>query len=160
MANPMSLQDSQQVLRYVYNETENALQVDVVSGTFVVNISSATDSIAIATAAGQPLGINSDGSINVKEESLSTFQTSQVSVGTSAVQLTPTPLVNRAGVSIKMAALTGNSVYIGNSNAVTTSTGYVLFDGDVLNMDLQSSQQIWAISAAPGEVVSILEIGG
>lgn len=160
MANPMSLQDSQQVLRYVYNEADNALQVDVVSGTFAIDISAATDSIAIETAAGQPLAINADGSLNVVEEGLAAFQTSQYSVGTSAVHLTPTPLSTRKSISIKVTTLAGaDYVYIGNSNAVTTSTGYIMASGDVLNMDLTSGQAIWAISNVAGQSVFVLEIG-
>lgn len=158
MANPMSLQDSQQVLRYVYNEAENALQVDVVSGSFAIDISAATDSIAIETAAGQPLAINADGSLNVIQEGLPSFQTSQQTVGTSAVQLTVSPLTNRKSVSIK--AMPGSSVYVGNSSAVTASTGYYLAAGDALNMDLTTAHQIWAIASSASQTVSILEIGG
>ena len=158
MSNPnMSLLDSPQVIRSVYNATNESLDVTLV-GTTSLSINSAEDSIAIANAAGTPLTINSDGSIDVKVEGLNAFQTSQVTVGTSAVQLTPTPLSNRTSISIKV--LPGNSVYIGNSNAVTTSTGYFLFSGDALNMDLTGSDQIWAISTSAAQTVAVLEIGG
>jgi hypothetical protein len=99
------------------------------------------------------------GTVNANIEGLTSFQTSQYTVGTSAVQLAPTPLTNRSSLSVK-AVLTGtNLVYVGNSNAVTSSTGYVLFNGDSLQLDLTPAQQIWAIASAASQTVFLLEIG-
>lgn len=100
------------------------------------------------------------GTVNANIEGLTAFQTSQYPVGITSVQLTPTPLTNRSSMSMK-ADLTSPSevVYIGNSSGVTTSTGYALFNGDSLQLDLTPAQQVWAIASAPGQLVYVLEIG-
>ncbi len=99
------------------------------------------------------------GTVNTNLNGLTNFQTSQYSVGITAVQLTPTPLSNRSSVSIK-AILTGvNVVYIGNSSGVTTSTGYPLFNGDSVQFDLTASQTLYAISTGAAQTVCVAELG-
>lgn len=101
------------------------------------------------------------GTVNTNLNGLNTFQTSQYTVGTSAVQLTVTPLTGRSSMGIKMKAATfGDGVYIGNSSGVTTSTGYPLFDGDTLQLDLKSTQVIYAIGTAAGQLIYVVELGG
>ena len=91
---------------------------------------------------------------------LTAFKTSQYTVGTSAVQLTPTPMSNRRAISIKVITTTPtDSVYIGNSSAVTTSTGYPIFNLGSLQLDLTNVQSIWAIGTSAGQLVYALEIG-
>lgn len=116
------------------------------------------------------LVINADGSINVNGGSgpgpaatvdmagLNSFQTSQYTIGTSAVQLTPTPLANRSSVSFRVEADPNIPVYIGNNSSVSTTNGYPLYDGDTLSMDLTPSDTMYAISTAPGQVIAVLEI--
>lgn len=115
------------------------------------------------------LKVNSDGSINVTGSSgpsnvdaningLDAFRTSQYTVGTSAVQLAPTALVNRSSLSVAVIADPTAIVYIGNDNTVTTSTGYPLYDKNSLELDLTDSSQIWAISDTPNQTVAVLEI--
>lgn len=100
------------------------------------------------------------GTVNANIEGLTAFQTSQYTVGTSAVQLTPTPLTNRSSMSIKANTLSGSAiVYVGNSSGVTTSTGYALFSGDSLQLDLTPAQQLWAISNQAGQLLYVMEIG-
>lgn len=99
------------------------------------------------------------GTVNANIEGLNAFQTSQYMIGSSSVQLTPTPLTSRSSMSIK-AVLTGSNIlYIGNSSAVTASTGYPLFNGDSLQIDLTPSQSIYAISTAAGQIAAVMEIG-
>lgn len=98
------------------------------------------------------------GTVNANILGLNVFQTSQYTIGTSAVQLTPTPLTNRSSMSIKATCTGANAVYIGNSNAVTTSTGYPVFNGDVLNLDITPTGAVWAISAATNQTAYILEL--
>lgn len=152
-------QDSNQILPNIYDPTHNAIAVEIAGDSITLELSSTTDSIAIGNVAGTLMTVNSDGSINTKIEGLPTFQTSQYTVNTSAVQITPTPLANRSGISIKCVATSGNSVYIGNSSSVTASTGFPLFNNDVLNMDI-TSESVWAIGSAAGQTVAALEIGG
>jgi hypothetical protein len=99
------------------------------------------------------------GTVNASIEGLTAFQTSQYTIGTSAVQLTPTPLTNRSSMSIKANLTSTNLLYIGNSNAVTSSTGYALFNGDSIQLDLTPAQAIWAISTAASQIAYVLEIG-
>lgn len=98
------------------------------------------------------------GSVTSNTAGLTAFQTSQYSVGTSAVQLAPTPLPNRSSLSMTITATLNIPVYIGNNNSVSSSTGYPLFNGSTMQLDLTSTGQIWAISTTPGQTVSILEI--
>lgn len=101
------------------------------------------------------------GEVTSNIAGLDVFQTGQYTVGTSAVQLTPTPLTNRSSMSIKLkGAANTDAVYVGNSSAVTSSTGFALFDGDSLQLDLKDSQPVWVIGSNPGQTVFVMEIGG
>jgi len=99
------------------------------------------------------------GTVNANIEGLNAFQTSQYTIGASASQLTPTPLVNRSSMSIKANSTNTAPVYIGNSSGVTASTGYALFAGDSLQLDLTPAQASWAISSLSNQLVYVLEIG-
>ena len=155
-----SLLDAQQCIRGAYVDADGAFRVDINADEITLSIDSSTDSIEIATQAGVPLAIEPNGSLNVNVEGLDEFQTSRYTVGTSAIQLTPTPLSNRSAVSIKVITTSASdAVYIGNSNGVTSGNGYFLFNADVLNMDLTSTQQIWAIGSSAGQLIAVLEIG-
>lgn len=99
------------------------------------------------------------GTVNASIEGLNSFQTSQYTVGTSAVQLTVTPLTNRSSMSMKAVCTSNNYVYIGNSSGVTTSTGYILFNGDSLQLDLTPAHVVYAIASAAAQTVYVLEIG-
>lgn len=99
------------------------------------------------------------GTVNSNLNGLNVWQTSQASIGTSAVQLTPTPLPTRSSVSVKALTTSNNMIYVGSTSAVTTSNGYALFNGDSIQLDLTAEGQIWAISGAAGQSVFILELG-
>ena len=79
-------------------------------------------------------------------------------MGLSAVQLTATPLTNRSSMSIKATCTASNAVYIGNSSSVTTSTGFPLFNGDVINLDITPTGSIWAIASAANQTAYVLEL--
>ena len=148
-----------------------------VDGSIDVNValSAATDNIGISDQiSGNKLIVNSDGSINAditgsatvsgtvntNLNGLNSFQTSQYSVGTSAVQLSPTPLTNRSSLSVKVITTSKSDiVYVGNSNSVTISTGYPLFNGDSLQLDLTAAHEIWVIGTSAGQTAALLEIG-
>lgn len=99
------------------------------------------------------------GPVTTEQAGLNSFQTSQWAVGTSAVQITPTPLANRSSVSFRVEATSASTpVYVGNNSSVTTSNGYPLYDGDTLSMDLTPSDTIYAISTTPGQILAVLEI--
>lgn len=160
--------------------TNGRLKTDaVVTATFIgpqeVLINQVDDSVAIGdgsllftgTTIGPSHGLDVNvlnslsitGTTNTNINGLATFQTSQYTVGTSAVQLTPTPLSGRSSMSIKVITTQNNIVYIGNSSGVTTSTGYPLFNGDSLQLDLTSAHVVYAIASAASQTVAVMEIG-
>lgn len=98
------------------------------------------------------------GTVDANINGLNVFQTSQYSIGLSAIQLTPTPLTNRSSMSVKATCSGSNAIYIGNSSAVTTSTGFPLFNGDVINLDLTGVNVIWAIASATSQTLYVMEI--
>jgi hypothetical protein len=109
---------------------------------------------------GDLLNVNADGSIDVNLEGLTAFQTSQYTVGTSAVQITPTPMPNRSSIGFKAVIATSTDViYVGNSAAVTTSTGYPLYAKDTLELDLDAGQPIYAIATTAGTTLCVVELG-
>ncbi len=121
-----------------------------------------TNSIPVVIASDQsPIAIAGtiSGTVNSNIQGLNAFQTSQYSIGVSAVQITPTPLTNRSSVSIKVTTTPNSMIFIGNSAAVTTSTGFPMVSGDNIQMDLTSAQTIYAIGSDVGQVLYALEIG-
>lgn len=108
-----------------------------------------------------PVVVASDQSaINVNLQGLIQFKTSQTTVGTSAVQLDASPLTTRSSVSIKaVTTTTSDIIYIGNSSGVISSTGYPLFGGDSVQIDITSAQAIWAIGSSAGQTAFLLEAG-
>ncbi len=156
----LSRRDPGQIIKLIYDEVTASLRITTPSAQ-EVSINSIDDSIAIADSTGNPLVINTDGSINSKLSSLATFQTSQYSVGTSPVQLTVSPLANRKAIAIKVITTSSSDVvYVGNSNAVTSNSGYFLFNGDAVQLDITPAQAIWTIGTSTGQKVCVIEIGG
>lgn len=114
--------------------------------------------------------VNPDGSINVTTSGgggtdtnativgLSSFQTSQYTIGMSVIQLTPTPLTNRSSITIRVNKDNTGAIYIGPDNTVSTTTGYPLFSGDTLGMDLTSTNSIFAIADTINQLLAVLEI--
>lgn len=117
-----------------------------------------------------PVSVDSNGFVNVNGTSvvtgtvttnqagLNTFQTSQYTIGLTAVQLAPTPLTNRSSISLTIIAGPDVAVYIGNSSSVTVLNGYPLYDGSSIQLDLTATGQIWAVSNTTGSTACIMEI--
>lgn len=76
----------------------------------------------------------------------------RVAVGVTAVQLTSSGAVHSL---IIKAICVGQTVYIGASSAVTTSTGYPLADGETLTIESRDANQYWAIASAVAQAVSV-----
>lgn len=114
--------------------------------------------VNIAASNGDAL-VSTDGALNVSIQGLDEFQTSTYTVGLTAIQITPSPLANRSSIGFKAICAVGEIIYIGASNAVTTSTGWPLANGEALQMDLTSGQQIWAIASAAAQNLRVIEIG-
>lgn len=117
------------------------------------------------------LKVNADGSINVTASSstdtrmvtsetvgLSSFQTEQYIIGTSVLELTLVPLAGRSSISIRVGKDNLSAIWIGNSAQVTITSGYPLYAGDTLGMDLTDQKTIFAISDTPNQSLAVLEI--
>ncbi len=164
-----------QVLQSAYDPPTQSIKTLItanISGAQEVIISAVDDSIQIGDGLGHFLAINPDGSINTSGTSavtgtvdtnllgLASFQTSQYTVGVTATQITVTPLANRSSMSIKVVTTSSvDVVYVGNSSGVTTSTGYPLFNGDSLQLDVKGTQTVYVIGTAAGQRVFALELG-
>jgi hypothetical protein len=84
------------------------------------------------------------------------LQTKQVTVGTSVVSvLEPQP--NQVRLVLHNAEKSSNEfIWIGGSNAVTTSTGYHLDPMETIEIILDTGNQVWAISDKPGKKLHVL----
>ncbi len=98
------------------------------------------------------------GTVTADIAPLSTFQTSQYTIGLTAIQITPTPLANRSSISIKVICSSQSIIYVGNSSGVTSSTGFPLFNGDSVQLDINGSQTIYAISSVASNTLFALEL--
>jgi hypothetical protein len=78
----------------------------------------------------------------------------RVTVGTAAVALTGSGNVH--GMVIRAIAGTGETIYIGASSAVTTSTGYPMTNGETLTLEVRNATDIYAIASASSQSVSVL----
>jgi hypothetical protein len=84
---------------------------------------------------------------------VTTMTHGQVSVGTSAVQLTTAIRTLLRGVTIKSIAGNSGKVYVGNTSAVTTSTGYELSAGNSAIFPTKDPQHLWIISDTASQMV-------
>lgn len=172
------------VLQQVYDPPTQALKTTIqanISGAQEVIISAADDSIKSYTydSNGNPIGSTagalnvsttgnstvsgtvaiSGGTISTNLNGLANFQTTQYTIGTSSQQLVTPPLANRSSVSFKAICTGINAIYIGNSSGVTTATGYPLFNGDSLQLDLSTASSPYAIASTASQTLYVMEIG-
>lgn len=80
----------------------------------------------------------------------------KASIGTSAVQITATETLLQVGVTIKALAGNSNTVYIGASDAVTSSTGYPLAAGEEKFIPVDDLSLVWLIGGASGQEIRYL----
>lgn len=132
------------------------------SGTEIAGIDPSGNLHAVSVDANGFVNVNGTstvvGTVTTSEAGLNAFQTSQYTVGTTAVHLVPTSLTNRSSISLSIDADPNVAVYIGNSSAVTTLNGYPLFNGASIQLDLTATGNIWAISSVAGQIIAVLEI--
>jgi hypothetical protein len=128
-----------------------------------VNIHDSSGNALTSTAGA--LNVNTTGTATVSGtvstdlNGLANFKTTKYTINTSAVQLVTPALTNRSSISFRAVCTGGNAIYIGNSNAVTTSTGYPLFNGESLQLDLTGATSPYAIASGAGQTLYVLEIG-
>lgn len=99
------------------------------------------------------------GPVSTDLNGLANFKTTKYTIGTSAVILATPALTNRSSMSFKAVCTGGSAIFIGNSSGVTTSTGYILFNGDSLQLDLTGATSPYAIADAAAQTLYVLEIG-
>lgn len=132
------------------------------SGTEIAGIDPSGNLHAVSVDANGFINVNGTstivGPVTTKEDGLNTFKTSQYTVGSSEIQITPTPLANRSSISLKVQATSSNSILICDASGNVLNDGYPLFDGDNLQMDLTPTGLIYAQATAPGQKLFVLEI--
>lgn len=79
----------------------------------------------------------------------------QTTVGTSAVQMGN---LECGSVLLKAPSTNTDKVYIGNSSAVTTSTGFVLAAGDAIEIGVGNLNKIFAIAGAASQKLHYIAI--
>jgi hypothetical protein len=140
----------------------NVNLIEVGGAAIALGQTTMANSIPVKIASNQsPISISGtiSGTVDSTLLGLNAFQTSQYTIGVTAIQITPTPLAGRSSISIKVTTTGMAMIYIGNSNAVTTTTGFPMVSGDNIQMDLTTSQSIYAISNMAGQLLYALEIG-
>lgn len=84
--------------------------------------------------------------VGTTQAGFASWKVSAAAPTTSAAQLVSTPLTGRVRIIIENNG--GQTVYLGTTNAVTSSNGLVLPKGSDVEMDLAAGAQIWAIAAS------------
>lgn len=79
------------------------------------------------------------------------FQTTQISIGVIATQITPLPLEYRRSVAVRNTSTT-TTLYLGETNGVTIANGFPIEPGEVFQADITSNVQLWGIA---GSVVDV-----
>lgn len=79
----------------------------------------------------------------------------QTTVGTSAVQMTA---VECQSALLKAPASNTGNIFIGNSSAVTTSTGFILGPGDAIEVGVGNLDKIFAIASAADQKLHYITI--
>ena len=117
------------------------------SGSWSVGLTDGTDTLAI----------NSDGSLNVQsaEAGYADWQTSAVSVTSTATQIGATPLTGRLKCVIQN--LGSQDMYIRKANTVTTSNGLLIPKGASQEIGLDDGATIWGITVSGSTDVRLAE---
>lgn len=127
---------------------KNGIDVNIIGGSVTTSgTSTVTGSVSITGAVTTNTNING----------LANFNTAQFTVGTSAVNITAA-YGSRSVSSLKAITTSTNIIYIGNSSSVTISTGYPLFNGDSIQLDI-TTPSIWAIATAAAQTLCELDAG-
>lgn len=132
-------------------------------GTSNVNIHDSAGGTLTSTAGA--LNVNTSGSSTVtgtvtsNQAGLDAYKTTQYTVGTSEIQLAPTPLSNRSSVSFKIHTTSGTDfVLFAQSPGQAAVNGYRLDDGESMQMDLTDTGNIYVIGSSAGQKIYLLEI--
>lgn len=132
-------------------------------GTANVNIHDSAGNNLTSTAGA--LDVNTTGSSTVTgtvtsvQAGLDSFKTSQYTVGTSEIELTVPPLTGRSSISIKVKSSGPNDgVLYSQAPGTVATTGYLLDDGESMQLDLTDSGHIYVVGTASGQKLYVVEI--
>jgi hypothetical protein len=91
-------------------------------------------------------------------KALTSFRTGQWNVTDSPTQIAVSPLDGRKTISVR--ALAGNTqpVYIGTDDTVAVTTGFPLYAGDAVELEVNEATQIWALSESGTQRVAHLAV--
>jgi len=107
------------------------------------------------TSRGQKVASSSIPVVVCDEQSVrNNFLTGQFLVGVTAVQLPSNSLKN--SVNVKSSESNTGIIYVGNSNAVTTTTGYELSAGESITLPINNSNLIYLISDSTNQIISYI----
>jgi len=88
-----------------------------------------------------------DSSGNIIEGVQTSFSHGQKgSIETSAVQMTTSSIVAQRGVLVKAATGNEGTVYVGNSNGVTASTGFELIAGESVVVPVNNANLVYLVA--------------
>ena len=100
------------------------------------------------------------GSSDTRILGANSFETDQVTVGTTNIVLIPSVLTDRSGLVIKNWSDT-QVVYLAESSAkLTAGKSYPLAPKDALAMDVSAGVEVWAVSDTAGADVRLGQSGG
>jgi hypothetical protein len=109
-------------------------------------------------SASMPVTIASDQSQVGVNFSSSSFLATQASIATSATQVLASPLANRRSISVANTDAS-NRVWIGTSNGVLTTTGYVVEPKTTLSLPFNASvTSIYMIASTAAVTVCLMEL--
>jgi hypothetical protein len=95
--------------------------------------------------------------MDIQKTAVPEFKTGHGSVGTSAAVAGPGfPCVK--GVTIKADLANGNNVYVGHSDQVSASNGFVLDAGEDVFIEVDSLDKVWVIGGAAAQGYSYVAI--
>jgi len=122
------------------------------------DLDSSQDSIEIATAAGQALAIESDGSLNVNssEVGYSTCSNASVTIANTATDVVVTELALRKELTLQNVG--SKDVYIGCDSSVTSTNGILVPKGATASFKFGPAINVHAITPSGTSELRILEL--
>lgn len=130
---------------YIYNDAQTGKYMKLLRGTALPSMRVGYESDAGDSANNDLVTALGNGSV---------FSTSQISVGTSATVIKAAS-ATRKRITIKNPVGSGQVLYIGRSNGVTTANGHMLDAGDSITLGTEDA--IWGIFPTSANNVSYLE---
>ena len=104
---------------------------------------------------GKKIASNSIPVVVCDEQSvMDNFLSGQIEVGVTAVQLPSNSLKN--SINLKSSDSNTENIYIGNSNAITVSTGYELGVGESITIPINNSNLIYLIANSTNQIISYI----